>query len=289
MSHLKRFAVVVIANDRFIDFFIPFLESFRGSNPDLRLIVIPFDECIDKVQALSEPYRFEIYRGRFDAIDFLSRSIFGSEPYLKNRMRKLLAFDLELDEFLYMDTDILVQQPLDIFFGRLSPDRIDLIYLSKAGAVYKSETEHLIHFRGSERFATGFFVSSNEVTNVDQICSVMLSQRELFLQVRVEHLYDQPLLNFFFGATNRKTSRARNLGITSIHCSVFRRKSIQVSDEGKLLTKGNNVVTLAHWAGPRKFSPALPFVTLLDSYAQKAKSRLASVPKLSDWKPFFER
>jgi len=290
MCDSQRYAVVVIANDTFIDYVIPFLESFRESNPILRLIVIPFDHSFDKIRLLSLVYDFEIYDDSFVAIDQLSAFLFSNEHYLKNRLRKLIAFELDLDEFLYIDTDIIVQQSLGMFFGLIRPGEIDLIYLVNAGAVYKSSTEGLLESHHSEKFSSGLFVSSNRVTRVEEISRVMRSEKSLFSLVRVEHLYDQPLMNFFFYVTGRKACRAQNLSIPAVYSGVFSDPTIWISPDGHAMKGWNSRVTLTHWAGPKKFrsNRVLPYISLLKPLVERAKLRFGSIPELAEWAPFYE-
>lgn len=49
------------ANDVVYDWAIAFLNSFRTFNPDLRLLLIPFNEQCDRLLQLRERYGFELY------------------------------------------------------------------------------------------------------------------------------------------------------------------------------------------------------------------------------------
>jgi hypothetical protein len=288
MTGSDRRAAVIVANDSFIDYVIPFLESFRTANPEMRLIVIPFDHNVDKISRLSVVYGCDMYEGSFDKIDSLSAFIFGSKPYLRNRMRKLIAFDLDVDEFIYIDADIIVQQSLQPFFGKLCPGEIDLVYLERAGKwVYSQDADRLLDLRHSGRFASGFFVSSKRVASLDEICQVMQDHRDLFLAVRIKELFDQPLINFFFDITGRKPRNARELEIPFVYCDVFVDPAARISDDGRFLRRGNQIVTLTHWAGAEKFEQLLPFAQLLKLYATQAAGRLQCVPELSGWVPFY--
>ena len=286
MIDLSRCAVVIVANDKFIDYVIPFLESFRESNPSIRLIAIPFDSDFEKTARLADVYQFEVYQGSFDTVDYLSSFIFNNN-YLKNRMRKLIAFELDLDEFLYIDTDIIVRQSVSGFFGNIDSGTTDLIYWIGAGEwVYKPEASAMMDLSHSGRFATGMFLSSKTAASLSEISIVAQSYRMLFEQVRFRSLYDQPFLNFFFDITRKKTRNARELGLHAAYSDVFRDTSVRLTPGGDVVANGK-VVTFAHWAGSTKFEENLPFKELLELYAAKARTRLSGVPGLDEWKPFF--
>src|SRR6476659_7009240 len=62
MSQLSTIGVYFSANDAVCDWAIAFLNSFRTFNPDLRLILIPFNEQCDRLLKLQDAYQFEVYR-----------------------------------------------------------------------------------------------------------------------------------------------------------------------------------------------------------------------------------
>lgn len=45
--------VYFLGNDKICDWAIAFLESFRCSNPDLALTMIPFDDRLDQMRQLA--------------------------------------------------------------------------------------------------------------------------------------------------------------------------------------------------------------------------------------------
>jgi len=61
MSQEQSIGVYFSANDKVYDWTIAFLNSFRTFNPDLRLILIPFNEECDRILQLQTQYNFEVY------------------------------------------------------------------------------------------------------------------------------------------------------------------------------------------------------------------------------------
>ena len=280
-------AVVVLVNDHFFDYFIPFLESFREHNPALDLWVIPFDENIDKVRQVASLYRFKIVEFDFSAIDAFSTQLFGESTYLKNRLRKLAAFDLDLDEFLFIDVDMTVGQSLDAFFGHIRPGRIDLLFASQAKTAFK-DGANLPWTHEANLFSTGMFVSSRRVATFDTLRDFFAQRRDDFLRCKVDHLYDQPLLNFFFCATSRVAWHAKRRKVRYVYSSIFG-KDLEISPDGSALLKGRDIVTLAHWAGPSKLKSRVRFGQMLATLADRARRKYPQLEPFRDWTPIYQR
>ena len=69
--------VYFLANDHVLNWSIAFFESLRTHEPDMRLVMIPFDVRIEKIAALRDRYHFEIFdHPSLKALDELGRSFF---------------------------------------------------------------------------------------------------------------------------------------------------------------------------------------------------------------------
>lgn len=108
--------VYIVANDRVADNAIALLSSLRIHDPDLPVFMIPFDENHHYVaDVLKQYYQVEI----FPDLDFLEKftqtigKIFPRD-FLKlpNKMRKLSVWFGPLQDFLYIDTDIILFRPV---------------------------------------------------------------------------------------------------------------------------------------------------------------------------------
>jgi hypothetical protein len=205
-----------------------------------------------------------------------------TRPYLSHRLRKLSAFDMDLDEFVYIDTDMIVECSLGKLFGHLRPGDCDLVYICNANSVYRKDITLHPQLSQSRKFASGVFASSGRVATAEEISHVLLDNRELFEKVRVKHLYDQPLLNFFFDLTGKRTRKARELGIRIKCKGVFRN-----ANSWRAPTHGKRISRLTHWAGPGKFRSVIPLMGLIGTYVERAQQKLCSIPELAGWQPHF--
>ena len=121
--------VYIVANNKVGDNAIALLSSLRRHDPNVPVYMIPFNDdyqtLFKKLQAL---YQVELFPD-LDFLDTFTQTISDIFPRdflaLPNKMRKLAAWFGPLDEFLYIDTDILFFEPVSQTLAYL--DRADFI------------------------------------------------------------------------------------------------------------------------------------------------------------------
>jgi hypothetical protein len=104
--------IYIIANDKVIDHAIALLNSIRMHDQDTPIVMIPYDDNYHVIaDILTKHYAVQIYED-LEFIDRLSKrlhEIFGSKFFARpNQFRKQACWFGPFDEFLYIDTDIVV-------------------------------------------------------------------------------------------------------------------------------------------------------------------------------------
>lgn len=104
--------IYITANDRATEQSIALLKSIRFYDPETPVVLIPYDENYQGVaQILSERFGVTVYQD-LEFIDRLSRQlyeIFGEGFFARpNQFRKQACWFGPFDEFVYIDTDIVV-------------------------------------------------------------------------------------------------------------------------------------------------------------------------------------
>ncbi|MGH1396064.1 MAG: Npun_R2821/Npun_R2822 family protein [Trichormus sp.] len=104
--------IYIIANDKVIDHAIALLNSIRLHDQDTPIVMIPYDDNYHQIAALlNQHYGVQLYED-LDFIEYLAQKlheIFGSEFFARpNQFRKQACWFGPFDEFLYIDTDIVV-------------------------------------------------------------------------------------------------------------------------------------------------------------------------------------
>ena len=104
--------IYITANDRVLDQAIALIESIRVYDETTPIVLIPYDENYQTIaEILNQRYGVTVYPD-LELVDRLSHrlhQIFGGEFFARpNQFRKQACWFGEFDEFLYIDTDIVV-------------------------------------------------------------------------------------------------------------------------------------------------------------------------------------
>ncbi|NEO76279.1 Npun_R2821/Npun_R2822 family protein [Moorena sp. SIO4G3] len=104
--------IYITANDRVIEQSIALLNSIRSYDSDTPIVLIPYDDNYQKVaQILKESYGVEIYPDLafIERLSTKLHEIFGEGFFARpNQFRKQACWFGTFDEFIYIDTDIVV-------------------------------------------------------------------------------------------------------------------------------------------------------------------------------------
>ena len=108
--------VYIVANDKVGENAIALMSSIRLRDPEIPVFLIPFNDDHKTVaQRLADLYNVQLFPD-LDFLDSLTDQIGEIFPRdflaLPNKIRKLAAWFGPLDEFLYIDTDILFFTPV---------------------------------------------------------------------------------------------------------------------------------------------------------------------------------
>ncbi|MUL37295.1 hypothetical protein [Gloeocapsopsis dulcis] len=130
MSQELTLGVYFSANDVVYDWTIAFLNSFRTFNPDLRLILIPFNEQCDRLLQLQERYNFEVYIDpSFPRLEAIGQAFeLGHTPTGPYWFRRYAAFWGPLNRFMYLDARQVVLADLKPFIEALDQFGFDFIH-----------------------------------------------------------------------------------------------------------------------------------------------------------------
>ncbi len=104
--------IYITANDRFLNLSIALLNSIRHYDPDIPVTLIPYDDKAQEVaEYLGEHYHVKLYSDleQIQRISDQALKIFGDSFFARpNQFRKQVCWFGDYDEFLYIDTDIVV-------------------------------------------------------------------------------------------------------------------------------------------------------------------------------------
>lgn len=104
--------IYITANDKFIEQAIALLNSIRAYDADTPIVLIPYDDKYQEVaRILNQSYGVQVY----EDLEFIERlsnqlhKVFGGNFFARpNQFRKQACWFGPFDEFLYIDTDVVV-------------------------------------------------------------------------------------------------------------------------------------------------------------------------------------
>jgi hypothetical protein len=255
--------IYIVANDKVIDNAIALINSIRDRDADIPIFLIPFNEQYQKVASvLKQKHKVEI----FPDLEFIEKftqrvgEIFDRE-YLAtpNKMRKFVQWFGPLDEFLYIDTDIIVFEKVGDILNYLSEYEFiccDYHYKKrKLADVFNSNIRELGIFSDRELedvFNSGFWASKKGIFTEAQLYELLkecAQHREYF-----DFTYkttDQPILNYIILKTTQK--RLNIVKISDKEPGSWA-GSQHFTEKDRILYDGENRLRYLHWAG----TPMIP-------------------------------
>lgn len=229
--------IYIVANDRVMENSIALLNSIRCYDQEVPVFLIPFNDAYYKVaDTLTRLHKVQIYPD-LELVDKFTRrigEIFDRDFLaLPNKMRKLVTWFGPLDEFIYIDTDIIV-------FEKIA-DNLDKL----------SEVDF---------FCCDYHHASEKLRN---IFSPLVKEQQIFTEEQLQDVF-----NSGFWASRKGAITEQQMDDTLRECSMHREYfdfSQGVTDQPilnylvlKLIPKRCNLVKIpgggpGSWAGSRNF------------------------------------
>jgi hypothetical protein len=276
-----KIGVYFSANDLVYDWAIAFLNSFRKFNPDLRLILIPFNDDCDRIFQLRSQYNFDIYIDpTFDRLEAIGQAFeLGHTPNGKYWFRRYAAFWGELDRFIYLDVRQVVLADLTPMIAALDEFDFELLHYDCAiDQVYQSGKfrREMLKQRRGRGFLSGLWAAQAGLFSIEEFELLAVSALEIRAQLNPRNT-DQAFINYCCDIKPIRCGQIAEV-IGGICDNGWARKSGQIYeadgiyrlwDYGGLEHKKQ--VILLHWAG-YKLSATMPHRNLFDRYFLQNRS-----------------
>jgi len=259
---MTRTGVYCMSNDGFADWTIAFLESFRRYNPTTELIIVPFDDRIDRIAALAPRYNFTLLQDEplLQRLDRIGNDLFHEDyPRLRRQkmIRKFAVFHGPLDQFLYLDADIVALSRLDLLMGKLLGSGADFSFFDTSTEFVYADLSFRRHMEaefGSRSFSSGSFISSRGFIALEELSEVCREKDRL---KRVFHplTSDQPYLNYLVDVKRAKVAASYEIvpellpgtwaGEGPVDIGAKRLRKLGTGP----VTRGGKTLPFLHWAG----------------------------------------
>ncbi|MGY6529918.1 MAG: Npun_R2821/Npun_R2822 family protein [Cyanobacterium sp.] len=208
--------IYIVANDKVINNSIALLNSIRLYDKETNIFLIPFDDKYQEVaKVLKERHGVKL----FPDLDFVDNfttkiaSIFDRDFLaLPNKMRKLVQWFGPLDEFLYIDTDIVVfEKIIDNLKYLQEYDFLNCDYHFKGRKLNDIFSPMVLEQnifspqQLEDVFNSGFWASKKGIFTEDELYQLLAecaNHREYF--DFSQKTTDQPILNYLILKTTKK-------------------------------------------------------------------------------------
>jgi hypothetical protein len=293
--------IYILANDKVRDNTIALVNSIRLYDPETPIVLIPYNQNYQAVAEAVLPYGVEIYENLqfVDSLIERTEQILGHSFLVErsltqrlNLMRKLACWFGRFDEFLYIDTDIVVFEKIIDSLSFLSEyDFLWCDYQYTTGIKHVF-TEKLIEdqvFSKEELknlFNTGFWASKKNLFTEEELYQLLAecaSKPEYFDW----YCLDQTILNYL---VLKRIPRRFNLvsQADNIPGNWAGTKNFKVQNGRLYDPKTNQPLSFIHWAG-MSIEPGCPYWNVWEHYRYLNTSKPDSPPQTQTRSSLFEK
>lgn len=200
--------IYIVANNKVKENAIALLNSIRMYDPSVTVYMIPFNEAYQETaQILAEKHNVRVFPDLNLVEEFtikISEIFDRNFLALPNKMRKLVAWFGPLDDFLYIDTDIIVFEKMSDILSYLSEYGFICCDYHHSGRGLNDIFSPLVKdhkiFTGEELkdvFNSGFWASKKTAISQEQMYRLLqeCSQHREYFDFSSQ-VTDQPILNY---------------------------------------------------------------------------------------------
>lgn len=275
------------ANDRVYNWTIAFLNSYRTFNPDLRLLLIPFNDECDRILRLQDTYNFEIYTDpSFERLEAIGQAFeLGYTPTGPYWFRRYASFWGPCDRFMYLDARQVVLADLQPVIRALDDYDFELLHFDCAiDQVYTpGDFRRKLLRQGKARgFNSGRWAARKELFSMEELEQFATTALQIRNQLNPRNT-DQAFINY---CCDMKPVRYGHVAevLGGVCQSAWARQSGSIYQEnGKyyLWDYGGNdhkkQFLILHWAGNKLSDCALLPNRKILNYFLRSKVTLKSI------------
>lgn len=271
----EKNGIAIVANDKVLNWLLPFFESYRATNAATDLYLVPFDENVTVTRRAADIYGAKWVDDEMLELDALSKRLYPFFPHHRRRLRKLQALMLPLDRVIYLDVDTILFRDFRIFFDRLSPGSADFIIASTSdGYVYNKSQADYAFLQNVKLFNDGFFLTSRKILSLRDFYEIVDQDERLFHAVRKRGmLFAQPLVNFVVHRMNLRVQSLSECVPGASDESFYKAKGVEFREGGPVDVDGNEIY-FAHWAGAVNMPSRRVFDRAWQDYSKMAAARM---------------
>ena len=290
--------IYITANDKFIEQAIALLNSIRAYDTDTPIVLIPYDDKYQEVaRILNQSYGVQVY----EDLEFIERlsnqlhKVFGGNFFARpNQFRKQACWFGPFDEFLYIDTDVVVFEKIADNLNYFSEYDFLCCDYQHAGGIKNVFTPKILEDNVLSQedikdiFNGGFWASKKNLISEDEIY-------ETFAECAAHPEYfdfsqktsDQPIINYMIlKRVPRRFNIVRRPGKGPGNWAGSQHFKY---DGNRLIdTNVNQPLQYLHWAGIR-MEPGCPYWDIWEHYRYLNSEKPPQVTPLKTQKSLWRK
>jgi hypothetical protein len=285
--------IYTMANDNVSEWLLALLASLKILNGQLPVRVIPFDSRVDIVRRLCLAFGYPLWEpaGLLTRCDQIGETVAprdDSWTFGHGNFRRLAAFGGPFDEFIYLDADTLVLEPLTPVFEACARSGRHIVFGDTAGdfAYNPGARRDELRADGAPEWNAGIYYSRAGAVGLDEMLAA--SQLDLVADRAVirRDAADQSFLNWFAATRRLRCARLGNISEYGRCWAYLHRRATGLP--GHLFDFAGpraytRPIPILHWAGQVAPAPDMPQARLWQSYY--AAGRLICGPAVMDAAP----
>jgi len=274
-QNTSKDGIAIVANDKVLNWLLPFLESYRATNAATPLYLIPFDDDMAQTHRAADIYGAILVTDEMHELDALAKRLYPLFPHHRRRLRKLQALALPLDRVIYLDVDILLFRDFRPVFEKLTVGKTDFIIASTSDEyVYNKKRDQHEFLRQATLFNDGFFLTSRTILSLGHFLDVIERDEKLFHAIRKRGmLFAQPLVNFVVHRLGLKVRSLSECLPNASDESFYKAQAVSFREDGPVDYRGHEIY-FAHWAGAISRPRRRVFDSAWLDYSRRASSRM---------------
>jgi hypothetical protein len=281
--------VYCLGNDRVAEWVGPFLASLRQQEPSLPVYMIPFDERVDEFRRLASDYGAKIYDPpALSELDAMGREIWPRRWASWRMFRKLAVFLGPLEHFLFLDSDVVVLEPVGRLIDQCAEREEDFVYFdADMDFAYRPGEfrERMKREFGAHGFSAGSFITSRDVLPWESI-GRMVHEAAAFSDEFPPGVGDQPVLNYCVDVAGLSKARAAELFPDVAWTCFAGWPDLEVVPGPRVRARSDGrVAPFLHWAGDT-VGPRMPHRDLFKHFRSLHRRRSGRSPLRATWRRF---
>ncbi len=290
--------IYITANDRVTDQALALLKSIRAYDPETPVVLIPYDDSYQAAAAALEPYGVTVYEdlALIERLTQQIQQIFGEQLFARpNVLRKFACWFGKFDQFLYIDTDVVVFEKIANALDYLDTydfcccDYQHTTGLTNVFTPKIIENQVLTAADCQDVFNSGFWISKKGLISEAELSAIFAecaAYPEYF--DFSQKTSDQPIINYM---VLKRIPKRLNLVRRPEGAPGNWAGSPQFRREGNILVdpSHNQPLQYLHWAGFR-IQPGCPYWEIWEHYRYLGEETpVAIIPEAPAPKPIWQR